>query len=63
MGGSDDGAAVQRKAQLRLRVPYPLYGYQIQPNELMRLASHIIKCPKCAGMFDEMDGRKPISTP
>jgi hypothetical protein len=22
-------------------VPYPLYGYQIQPNELMRPASHI----------------------
>jgi hypothetical protein len=29
---------------------------------LMRLASHIIQCPKCGGVFDEMGGRKPIST-
>jgi hypothetical protein len=43
-------------------VPCPLCGYSIQPNELMRLASHIIKCPKCGGVFDEMNGRKPIST-
>jgi hypothetical protein len=43
-------------------LPCPLCTYQIQPNELMRLASHIIKCPKCGGVFDEMDGRKPIST-
>jgi hypothetical protein len=43
-------------------VPCPLCGYQIQPSELMRLASHIIKCPKCGGVFDEMDGRKPIGT-
>ena len=40
----------------------PLCGYRIQPNELMRLASHTIQCPKCNGVFDEMGGRKPIST-
>jgi hypothetical protein len=34
----------------------------IQPNELMRLASHTIKCPRCSQVFDEMDGRKPLST-
>lgn len=40
----------------------PLCGYKIQPNELMRLASHIIRCPKCGGVFDETGGRKTIST-
>jgi hypothetical protein len=49
------------KPSFVLAVPCPLCGYQIQPNERMRLASHIIKCPKCGGVFDEMDGRKPIS--
>ena len=42
--------------------PCPLCGYEIQPNELMRLASHIIQCPKCGGVFDEMGDRKPVST-
>jgi Zn finger protein HypA/HybF involved in hydrogenase expression len=41
----------------------PLCGYKIQPNELMRLASHIIQCPKCGESFDETGGRKPLSTP
>ena len=40
----------------------PLCGYKIQPNELMRLGSHIIQCPKCSETFDEMAGRRPIST-
>jgi uncharacterized Zn finger protein len=43
-------------------VPCPHCGYQIEPRELVRLASHIIKCPKCGGVFDEMNGRKPTST-
>jgi predicted RNA-binding Zn-ribbon protein involved in translation (DUF1610 family) len=43
-------------------VPCPLCGYKIQPNELMRLALHILSCPKCSGVFDKMSGRKPIST-
>ena len=43
-------------------LPCPFCGYKIQPNELMRLASHIIKCAKCGGVFDETGGRKPIST-
>jgi uncharacterized Zn finger protein len=37
-------------------------GYRIQPNELLRVASHMIKCPKCGGVFDEMAGKKPLST-
>ena len=40
----------------------PLCAYKIQPNELMRLASHIIQCPQCGKAFDEMGGRKPLST-
>lgn len=40
----------------------PLCGYRIQPAELMRVASHMIKCPKCRGVFDEMAGKKPLST-
>jgi Zn-finger nucleic acid-binding protein len=50
------------KPSFDFSLPCPLCGYKIQPNELMRLASHIIKCPKCSGVFDEMGGRKPIST-
>jgi len=40
----------------------PLCGYRIQPRELVRLASHIIRCPHCGEAFDEMAGRKPMST-
>jgi uncharacterized Zn finger protein len=43
-------------------LPCPGCGYKIQPNELMRLASHTIKCPCCGLVFDEMGGRKPLST-
>jgi ribosomal protein L37AE/L43A len=50
------------KPNFDLSQPCPLCGYKIQPNELMRLASHIIQCPKCGRVFDEMGGRKPIST-
>jgi Zn-finger nucleic acid-binding protein len=50
------------KPNFDFSLPCPLCGYRIQPNELMRLASHIIQCPKCGGVFDEMAGRKLIST-
>jgi ribosomal protein L37AE/L43A len=40
----------------------PSCGYKIQPKELMRLASHIINCPRCGEAFDEMAGKKPLST-
>ncbi len=50
------------KPNFDFSLPCPLCGYSIQPNELMRLASHIIQCPKCGGAFDETGGRKPIST-
>lgn len=37
-----------------LSVPCPGCSHKIQPNELMRLASHIIKCARCGQVFDEM---------
>jgi uncharacterized Zn finger protein len=53
---------VKGKPNLDLSQPCPLCGHKIQPNELVRLASHTIKCPKCGEVFDEMAGRKPLST-
>jgi hypothetical protein len=50
------------KPNFDFSLPCPLCGYKILPIELMRLASHIILCPKCSGTFDEMAGRRPIST-
>jgi Zn finger protein HypA/HybF involved in hydrogenase expression len=50
------------KPNFDFSLPCPLCGYKIQPNELMRLSSHIIQCPKCGRAFDEMGGRNPIST-
>jgi hypothetical protein len=60
MGGWDD-PPVQRKPNFDFS-SVPLCGYKIQPNALMRLASHVIQSPKCGGSFDEMGGRKPVST-
>jgi len=45
-----------------LSLPCPLCGYKIQPRELVRLASQQIKCPGCGEVFNEMGGRKPLST-
>jgi Zn-finger nucleic acid-binding protein len=39
------------KPNFDFSLPCPLCGYKIQPNDLMRLASHIVKCPKCGGVF------------
>ena len=50
------------KPNFDFSLPCPHCGYKIQPNELMRLASHIIQCPKCGGVIDEMGGRRSIST-
>jgi ribosomal protein L37AE/L43A len=50
------------KPNFDFSLPCPLCGYTIQPNELMRLAAHIIQCPKCGESFDETGGRKPMST-
>ena len=50
------------KPNFDFSLPCPFCGYKIQPNELMRLASDIIQCPKCGRAFDEMGGRKPVST-
>jgi predicted Zn finger-like uncharacterized protein len=43
-------------------LPCPACGYKIQPSELLRLASHTVKCPRCGQVFDEMGGAKPLST-
>jgi ribosomal protein S27E len=45
-----------------LSLPCPLCGYKIQPRELVHLASQEIKCPGCGEVFNEMGGRKPLST-
>jgi ribosomal protein L37AE/L43A len=55
------GSRFKGKLNFDFSLPCPLCGYKIQPNELMRLASHIIQCQKCSGTFDEMAGRKSIS--
>ncbi len=62
MGEWGDDTSVQGKTQLDLSQHCPMCGYTIQPNELVRLASHVIKCPKCGGAFNEMGNRKPLST-
>ena len=46
-----------------LSQPCPLCGYNIQPWELVRLASEQIKCPGCGEVFNEMGGRKRLSMP
>jgi len=28
----------------------------------VRLASHMVKCPSCGVVFDEMAGKRPLST-
>jgi hypothetical protein len=38
-------------------LPYPLCGYKIQPMELIRTGSHMVKCPSCGGIFDELAGK------
>jgi hypothetical protein len=50
------------KPNFDLSLLCPLCGYRIQPNELMRVASHRIKCPSGGEVFDEMAGKKPLST-
>jgi hypothetical protein len=39
----------------RLKVPTV---YKIQPSELMCGTSHMLKCPGCREVFEEMGGRK-----
>ena len=50
------------KPNFDLSVLCPLCGYRIQPNELMRLAAHIIQCPACYKSFDDTRGKKLLST-
>ena len=35
---------------------------QSPKRDLLRLASHIIKCPRCGEAFDWIAGKKPLST-
>jgi uncharacterized Zn finger protein len=48
--------------QFDLSTPCPECGHKIQPNELVRLASHTIRCPRCGEVFDELAGRKALGT-
>jgi hypothetical protein len=50
------------KLNFDFSLPCPACTYKIQPYELVRLAAHQIKCPNCGAVFDEMAGRKPLST-
>jgi uncharacterized Zn finger protein len=50
------------KPNFDLSLLCPLCSYRIQPNELIRLASLTIKCAGCGAVFDEMAGKKPLST-
>jgi predicted RNA-binding Zn-ribbon protein involved in translation (DUF1610 family) len=61
-GGNPGQPVFLSQVTLDFSLPCPLCGYKIQRNELMRLASHSIRYPKCSGTFDEMGGRKPLST-
>jgi hypothetical protein len=49
------------KPEFDFSVPCPSCSHKIRPNELLRLASHI-QCPSCGAVFDEMAGKKPLST-
>jgi transposase len=40
----------------------PACGCKIQPNELMRVRSGTIKCPRCGQVFEERPGKKLLST-
>jgi hypothetical protein len=37
-------------------------GYKIQPSELMCVESHMLKCPGCGEILEEMGGRKTLSS-
>jgi hypothetical protein len=50
------------KPNFDFSLPCPAFSYKIQPHELVRVAAHQIKCPGCGTVFDEMAGRKPLST-
>jgi hypothetical protein len=45
-----------------LTLPCPLCGYDIPPAEILRLAFDIVQCPVCKQPFDQMQGKKPVST-
>jgi uncharacterized Zn finger protein len=51
----------KRQPSFDLSLPCPLCGYRIQPNELIRLGSHEVKCSKCGGVFNELGSKKPLS--
>jgi hypothetical protein len=49
------------KPNFDLSQPCPLCGHKIQPNELVRLASHEIKCAKCGGMIPARQSRSYLT--
>jgi DNA-directed RNA polymerase subunit RPC12/RpoP len=52
---------LKRRTSFDFSQACPLCNYRILPAELLRLAAHLIKCPKCGRTFDEMGGRKRLS--
>ena len=50
------------KPNFDLSQPCPLCVYKIQPNELVRLAAHVIKCPNCGEVFNVMGDRRRLRT-
>jgi rubredoxin len=40
----------------------PLCGHKIQPWEILRLDFDLVRCPACEQVFDQMQGRKRVST-
>jgi DNA-directed RNA polymerase subunit RPC12/RpoP len=45
-----------------LTFPCPLCGYRIPPAEILRLTFNIVQCSSCKQPFDQMQGKKPVST-
>jgi rubredoxin len=39
-----------------------LCEYKIHPSEIMRMGSHLVKCPNCGEIFDELGGKKAAGT-
>jgi hypothetical protein len=50
------------KPNFDLPVSCPSCGYKIQPNELLPLTSHMVKRPRCSGVFDDTAGKRPLNT-
>jgi len=50
------------KPNFDLTYPCPLCGHKIQPWEIKLISSDLLRCPACHQTFDQMCGRKPLTT-